>query len=119
MTQTEPMEFDIVMRPIAYYEVCVNVHPDGRRITNTNPVDIDNDGIEDRDVPDGATIVACVPATYDVSAVYMIDDEGERTFLGYELPGIDMDWEREAREYVESCDAQGDRLCAGGIDLYE
>lgn len=93
--------FEIVKHSIIYYEVSVNVRNDGTRTTITHPVDIDEDGVEQRHVSDGTTIIACVPATYDVYAVYMIDANDSKVFIGYDLPGIDMDWQYEAHKCAE------------------
>jgi len=94
-------EFEIVKNPVIYYEVCVHVHNDGRRTSVTYPVDIGVEGVEQRSVPDGTTIVACVPATCITHAVFSVDEDGGRTFLGYDVPGTLMDWQSEARKYVE------------------
>lgn len=101
-TQTEKPEIEIVKQRIVYYEVCVNVHRDGTRVTTTNPIDIDSDGVDNRHIHDGTTIIACVPATYEVYSVYMIEENGEKSFIGYELPSIDIDWQREAHKYIET-----------------
>lgn len=102
-TQNESVEmvFGIVKQRIIYYEVCVNVHNDGTRTTITNPVAVSEDGVEQRRVPDGTTIIACVPATYDVYAVYVVDAEDCKMFIGYDLPGIDIDWEHEAHKRMK------------------
>ena len=120
MEQTNtPIE--IVMQPVIYYEVSVCVRDDGTRITTTYPVDINSDGVETRRVPNGTTIIACIPPIYPVHTVYMIDVDGDKIRIGYDLPGCTVDWRHEAREQVESYEyvaKESDnerRLCSGGV----
>lgn len=100
-TQNENTEstFEIVKHPIIYYEVCVYVHNNGTRTTSTQPIDMN--GFVTRCVPDGATIIACVPAIHGVEAVYMVDGD-DTLFIGYDVPGTYTDWQHKAREHTKT-----------------
>lgn len=97
----EQIDIEIVKQPVIYYEVSVNVRNDGTRTTITHPVDIDADGVEKRGVSNGTTIIACVPPMCGVHTVYMVDVDGDKVFIGYDMPGNTIDWESEACRCAE------------------
>lgn len=95
---------EIVKQPVIYYEVSVCVREDGTRTTITYPVDIGIDGVENKSVPNKTTVIACVPPVGNVYTVYMVDVDGDKIHIGYELPGNMVNWESEAHRLAEICE---------------
>lgn len=109
MYQTKKgIEYQIVKRPLVYYEISV-INANGRRNRYVTPVSIECDayGMSGaHEVVDGETIIGCVPAVAGSFMVYIEftgkDDRFRETELGIEIPGATHEcWDTEALMIME------------------